>query len=163
MKNYFDNEINRIKLKNSCEKWLKTPYLHGGNSLGGIDCAKLIGKILIECGVITGIEEKKYSKDWATHSQKNILVESVEDSQRFSSNCALKKITYNENYIEKVGDIVAIATCSKEIAGHLAIVCANRKIFHCIQYLGCRYSQLNDFWLQKINSIYRILEKEKWE
>lgn len=59
-------------------KWVRTPYHHQADVLGaGVDCAMLLVRVYVACGLIPDIDPRPYSPDWHLHRGEEVYLNSI--------------------------------------------------------------------------------------
>lgn len=159
MKPYFEDKHNQEEFLKLLDTWKGVPYEHMGESKSGIDCSKLLGKLLLEMGILNGNLEKVYkAPDWYLSSKKEVLLEFV--------NLTLKEhLNKKDFYFMKIptpnelrfGDFLFFAIASSGVCNHSAIYLGEERIFHCLTNRHCCYDQLNFSWKKRIAWAYRLM------
>ena len=82
---YFDDPAAVAVLRDSVERWVDTPFRpHCAvpGRFGGVDCVRLVGELMAECGVIPPVnpdELPHYDLDWSAHNDNSPLEEWIEE------------------------------------------------------------------------------------
>lgn len=166
MKNYYCDTEHQVLLLKKIQGWEGVPYMHMGETAGGVDCTKLVGLILTEMGVISQIAKRVYyPKDWHINGSKEVVISSFSAHNKYARKgleLQTTQIPVNNNFIPMFGDIIGFSTNQKRLTNHVAIYIGSQ-IFHCLPSVGCIKSQYSAFWKKRVSCIFRIMEIEAWE
>lgn len=167
MKSYFADPQHLKALREIISRWEGTPYLHMGTKCrGGVDCAKMVGLILTELGVIPGIEDKFYSRDWHLHGNDEVLAQSVRrHGEKLRAGLSLREWA-NDPVEVQPGDVLLFAVARRNGPAHHAGIYLGTpsgsvgaaEMFHCIQRAGAVVSQFGKTWRERTRFIFRLLE-----
>ena len=162
LENYW-NELNIHILKEKIQTWLGVPYRHMGNSVGGVDCVKLIGRIYKELGILTDYEDGVYySKDWWTHSNVELVDNTfINHSAYLASNLALSRYVVDEDFEYVCGDCVLFKIFVSGMTNHTGIFFTgfageSDTILHGAEKQGVHYMQFLPIWKKRAKIVYRL-------
>jgi cell wall-associated NlpC family hydrolase len=161
MNNYFRHERHQVELLKKIQGWLDVPYMHMGETKGGVDCTKLIGLILTELGVLKQIAKRAYyPKDWHINGSEQIVVSSFNSHQQYANHGyeLESNIITLKNFVPLFGDIIGFAINEKAITNHVAWYIGGNQMFHCVPSQGCVKSQYNTFWSNRASHVFRVME-----
>lgn len=61
----------RLAVVLEARSWLRTPYHHCADLKGvGVDCAMLLVRVYVDCGIIPPMDPRPYSPDWFLHQRE---------------------------------------------------------------------------------------------
>jgi len=141
----FFNTLDRVSaLELAVQRWDRTPFRPYCAVPGmGVDCVRLIGVILEECGAIPKIDWDQYPRyklDWSAHNQREILLEAIEG-------LGLQYEELSNIDASMPGDVLCFAP--GKAVYHLGIYVGNRQFFHAMQGSGARYHRINHPSIQR--------------
>lgn len=70
--------IDREAIVREAMEWIGTPWHHEAAVRGaGVDCAKLILAVFVNCGLVSPFEVEQYSMQWALHRDRERFLETL--------------------------------------------------------------------------------------
>lgn len=116
------------------QAWGQTPYRHMGCGPGGLDCTNFLAVVLLSAGVLTRIEHNGYyAKDWYVHGEREIVIESLEKNEKhLAGGIRAVRSEYYDEFDFSFGDILLIATHTKNLSNHVAIYLEDGNMMHCL-------------------------------
>jgi NlpC/P60 family putative phage cell wall peptidase len=126
------------------ESWLGTPWKHGVSLKGwGTDCVQFMMSIAKNCDLISSESETiKYTKDWALHNSRSLLLEGITD---YCYRIDLRELN--------VGDLIIFHY--GQTASHIGMYIGNNEIIHSQIRHGVMKTKL-DTLVDKIVSVWRF-------
>ena len=152
----------RVKmLEKYCKDWDGVKYRHMGNNKFGIDCTKLIARILVAFNVLEKVEDNiYYSRDWFIHSKTETALDEIVRHFKLYSNYLANVINYGESEV-KAGDILFLNKNNMP-CNHTVFYLGNDRIFHAIDGIGCTFAYYDKYWKSKAKYILRIKDNNPW-
>lgn len=164
------------RLRQVAQGWIGTRYAHMGTSkaekpgAGGVDCTKLMALVLVELGLMSGIEpEIYYSRDWMVYSDREVMLEA------FSWNLArylaqghrYELLKWRPHIPLELGDILAFCVRPKTVkrphakglCNHTAMYMGDWKMLHAIEGRGVDITDYTEDWRGKSRFIFRITRR----
>ncbi len=161
MKQYFDEPYHQELLMQQVEEWLGVPYEHMGETKSGVDCTKLLGKMLVGIGVFSGFLPNVYApQDWMISGKKEILIGFIDEAFRKYLNRGLYCSKLSGLTEPKFGDLLFFSLVKSGVCNHSAIYIGDNNIFHCVTNRSCFIEKLSVAWSRRIKKVYRVMT---WE
>jgi len=143
---FFDDPQKQAKLRDELQSWMGTPFRHNAHVKGaGVDCVRLVGEVMVSCGVEPSYDFGYYSLDFSMHNERSILVD----------------------YIEKTGKFVMVEPCKAQLGDiavfkigkcphHAAIMLDDRMFVHALMHNKVTHGDITDStWAKRLVAFYR--------
>ncbi len=125
------------------QRWLGTPYRHRTCACGrGVDCAHLVGALLLESGAITNmLPTPDYGMDWHCHApgeDRELVLQSMKNHIPFlAPGLAVCEVPLDASLGGALcGDILLFSTNRTGLKNHIAIDCGNGSCVHALDRRG---------------------------
>lgn len=157
---YFDKDT-IPKLRTAVEGWLGTPYFHAGSSKHGTDCAKFIGLILLEVGILRDIQIEKihYARDWHVNGQKQLIIDSFLDhgEKYLVDGLSMDLMSFRSPGEVCFGDILFMAAKGLSVCNHAGVYMGNNNMVHCLENCGVYMTKFHPHWSRCTKKFLRII------
>ena len=159
MMNYFATAEHQSNLWRVIEDWRGVPYRHMGMSKGGVDCTKFVGLVCVDLGILAKVDEAYYGRDWYLHSDREVVLESLERHvQYLAAGLQLRKLPNELTRPQSLqfGDVLCMTTGKHKACNHAAIYLGDNKMVHCLASKGVHIAQYLYFWASRTRFLYRL-------
>jgi len=160
---FFAKKEARDRAHEIMKKWEGTPYHHMGADRAGMDCTKLMGKIMIDLGTLKQlIPDLYYTKDWYIHGDKEVVLNTFEEHLRLYQveGFELKKYHYTHGKsVLLFGDFLGFAIGKKGLVNHTAFYLNSKQMYHVINKSTAQVYQYSKTWESRLKIYYRIFRK----
>ena len=122
----------------------------------------LIGKTLVNLGILKDLNYDYYPKDWWLHTDKQIILDYVEKHRKLLKNgFDFQEIDFNkENLLE--GDYLGFSLLNKKgIINHSGIYLGNDEFIHSTPKRGVCIEKLTNYWKRHLRLVIRLIKKGK--
>lgn len=146
---FFDDPQKQIRLRDELQSWMGTPFRHNASvKRAGVDCVRLVGEVMVACGVEPAYDFGFYTLDHSMHSERSILVDYILATGKFAA--------VQPADGARLGDIAVfrIGKCPH----HAGIMLDERQFVHAMVHSCVRQSDITDStWAKRLVSFYRAL------
>lgn len=158
MKLYFEEPRHRELLRQQVDEWIGVPYEHMGETKSGIDCTKLLGKMLMGIGVFNGNLPNIYApQDWMISGKQEVLLNFTDETFKKHLNRGLYCSKLTGQIERQIGDILFFSNMKSGVCNHSALYIGDNNIFHCLTYRSCLIEKLSVAWARRIKKVYRVM------
>ena len=153
-------------------KWEGTKYKHMGSNRDGIDCTKLLFRILIELNVVESNfhEDFNIPSDWFKHAKEQILIDTVDYviENEIKPDFCFEKFSTTDVELKK-GDFLFFSFVPNGLVHHSAIYTGGKSIFHVpfkgnkihrVEKKAC-FDYLERSMINRMKFVYRLNRKEE--
>lgn len=154
---YFTDKEHKQALIHAVGSWKGTRFKHGKMVKGrAVDCALYVASCLVETGVFSGIEYEFVPRQWAAHTDREVLLDGYRAQFERRMTEGLHAVELPPQDCSEFGDILFFTTGKYGVSNHCALKLDGIYMTCALEKRGICVMELSEVWKTRMTHVFRI-------